>query len=615
MEWQLMVDLTTYNTVPKLFWYHVENNGKKISIWSKEKGLWESKTWAEYGDYVKDIANALLDAGVQRGDKVSIISLTRYEWVVVDLAIMSIGAVTAPVYPSNTEEQVQYIVDHSQSKFVFGEDQEQLDKMTDIWSNLPDVAQMVVFDKYLPINIDRVMTLDSFREKGKAYGEKNPNELKKRIQNGDPEGLISFIYTSGTTGHPKAGMINSRNVLAVVKHLPTIYGISENDTSIAYLPLSHIAERDLGHFMKLCSGNITIFAESIEDMAANLRQTGPTIMFGTPRVFEKFYARIISGVKDATWLQKTIFNWAIEIGKQYTYKKDDGESPSLYLKGKYAIAHFLIFQKIHDIFGGNIRFMISGAAPISPNIIHFFHWIGLDIYEVYGMTETTGLISANQMGKAKIGSVGQIYLDTEVKITEDGEICSRGPQNISGYYQNEDASNELLKKDDEGNEWLHTGDVGHIDEDGYLFITDRKKDLIITAGGKNVAPQNIENLMKTSSYVSQAMVYGDRKPYLTMLLTLDEDEIVKFARDRKILYQDLSDLSKKQEVIELLHHEISTLNKELASYESIKKFHILEEVLDQDKDEVTPTMKVKRKVVIANYQSCIDQMYAGKKVD
>jgi len=610
-----MIDLKVYNTVPKLFWYHVENNGDKISIWRKEKGLWESTTWAEYGNYVKDVANALLDAGVKRGDKVSIISLTRYEWVVVDLAIMSIGAVTAPVYPSNTEEQVEYIVDHSQSKFVFGEDQEQLDKMTEIWPNLPEVAQLVIFDKYVPKEINHVMTLDTFREKGKAYGEQNPNELKNRIQNGNPEDLISFIYTSGTTGNPKAGMINSRNVLAVVKHLPTIYGISEKDTSIAYLPLSHIAERDLGHFMKLCSGNITIFAESIEDMAANLRQTGPTIMFGTPRVFEKFYARISSGVKDATWLQKTIFNWAIEVGKQYTHNNDKEISHSLFLKLKHAIAHFLIFEKIHDIFGGNIRFMISGAAPISPNIVHFFHWVGLDIYEVYGMTETTGLISANQMGRAKIGSVGEIYLDTEVKIAEDGEICCRGPQNISGYYRNDEATKELLINDENGLEWLHTGDVGHIDEDGYLFITDRKKDLIITAGGKNVAPQNIENLMKTSAYISQAMVYGDRKPYLTMLLTLDEDEIAKFARDRKILYQDLADLSKKQEVVDLLHHEISMLNKELASYESIKKFHILEEELDQDKDEVTPTLKVKRKVVITNYQSIIDQMYGGKKAD
>jgi len=589
----------------------VENHADEISIWQKQQGAWESVTWGEYGDFVKDIANALLDAGIQRADKVSIISLTRFEWVVVDLAIMSIGAITVPVYPSNTEEQVHYILDHSQSKFVFAEDQEQLDKMMKIRSGLRDVQQTVVFDKYQLEIIEKVISLDTFREKGSTFRRGNPEMLKKSIDGGNPQDTISFIYTSGTTGHPKAGLINSENVLAVVKHLPDLYGITKNDMSIAYLPLSHIAERDLGHFMKLYSGNVTVFAESLEDMPANLIQSGPTIMFGTPRVFEKYYARISSGIKDATWFQKKIYDWAVKVGKSYAELTDKGKTSTLYLKVKYAIAHFLIFQKIHDIFGGNIRFMISGAAPISPNIIRYFHWVGLDIYEVYGMTETTGVISANRMGRVKIGSVGQIYPDTEVKIAEDGEICTRGPQNILGYYRNEEASNELLIQDEQGAVWLHTGDIGHIDDEGYLFITDRKKDIIITAGGKNIAPQNIENLMKTSSFISQTIVYGDRKPYLTMLVTLDDDEIAKFARDRKILYQDLADLSKKQEVIDLLHHEISALNKELASYETIKKFRILEEELDQDKDEITPTLKVKRDVVFANYQYLIDEMYAG----
>ena len=589
----------------------MENHADEISIWQKQQGAWESVTWGEYGDFVKDIANALLDAGIQRADKVSIISLTRFEWVVVDLAIMSIGAITVPVYPSNTEEQVHYILDHSQSKFVFAEDQEQLDKMMKIRSGLSDVQQTVVFDKYQLEKIEKVISLDAFREKGSTFRRGNPEMLKKSIDGGNPQDTISFIYTSGTTGHPKAGLINSENVLAVVKHLPDLYGITKNDMSIAYLPLSHIAERDLGHFMKLYSGNVTVFAESLEDMPANLIQSGPTIMFGTPRVFEKYYARISSGIKDATWFQKKIYHWAVKVGKSYAELTDKGKTPTLYLKVKHAIAHFLIFQKIHDIFGGNIRFMISGAAPISPNIIRYFHWVGLDIYEVYGMTETTGVISANRMGRVKIGSVGQIYPDTEVKIAEDGEICSRGPQNILGYYRNEEASNELLIQDEQGAVWLHTGDIGHIDDEGYLFITDRKKDIIITAGGKNIAPQNIENLMKTSSFISQTIVYGDRKPYLAMLVTLDEDEIAKFARDRKILYQDLADLSKKQEVVDLLHHEISALNKELASYETIKKFRILEEELDQDKDEITPTLKVKRDVVFAHYQYLIDEMYAG----
>ena len=589
----------------------MENHADEISIWQKQQGAWESVTWGEYGDFVKDIANALLDAGIQRADKVSIISLTRFEWVVVDLAIMSIGAITVPVYPSNTEEQVHYILDHSQSKFVFAEDQEQLDKMMKIRSGLRDVQQTVVFDKYQLEIIEKVISLDTFREKGSTFRYGNPEMLKKSIDGGNPQDTISFIYTSGTTGHPKAGLINSENVLAVVKHLPDLYGITKNDMSIAYLPLSHIAERDLGHFMKLYSGNVTVFAESLEDMPANLIQSGPTIMFGTPRVFEKYYARISSGIKDATWFQKKIYDWAVKVGKSYAELTDKGKTSTLYLKVKYAIAHILIFQKIHDIFGGNIRFMISGAAPISPNIIRYFHWVGLDIYEVYGMTETTGVISANRMGRVKIGSVGQIYPDTEVKIAEDGEICSRGPQNILGYYRNEEASNELLIQDEQGAVWLHTGDIGHIDDEGYLFITDRKKDIIITAGGKNIAPQNIENLMKTSSFISQTIVYGDRKPYLAMLVTLDEDEIAKFARDRKILYQDLADLSKKQEVVDLLHHEISALNKELASYETIKKFRILEEELDQDKDEITPTLKVKRDVVFAHYQYLIDEMYAG----
>jgi long-chain acyl-CoA synthetase len=610
MEWSLSYpDLSQHNTVPKLFWYNVENYSDDITTWWKQKGLWESVTWGQYGDWVRDIANALLSAGIKQGDKVSILSQTRFEWVVMDIAIMSIGGVTAPIYHSNTEDQVHYIAEHSRAKLVFAEDQEQLDKLLEIRGKLPEIKQIIIFDKYQPKDISNVKSLLTFREEGIKYSKENPDDLVDKISKGDPEDLISFIYTSGTTGHPKAGMINSRNVLAVVKHLKTMYGMSREDISIAYLPLAHIAERDLGHFMKLYIGNETIFAESLEDMPANLRQTGPTVMFGTPRVFEKFYARIATGIKDATSIQRILYKWALKVGQLFVETKDAGKSPSPFLWLKHKIAHFFIFRKIHDIFGGRIRFMISGAAPISPNIVHFFHWIGLDIYEVYGMTETTGIISANIMGKVKIASVGQIFPDTEVKIADDGEILCRGPQNIQGYYDNDEATAELLIIDEKNIEWLYTGDVGYLDEDGYLFITDRKKDLIITAAGKNVAPQNIENLLKTSSYVSQAMVYGDKKAYLTALITLDEDEIAKFARDRKILYQDLADLTKKKEIIDLIHHEVSTLNRELASYETIKKFYIPEEDFNQDKDELTPTMKIRRKVVTERYKDILENLY------
>ena len=597
-------DFKICNTVPKAFMHHVTEQKNEIANWSKIKGVWEPQTWGEYGVMSKKIGQALLAVGMNPGDKVSILSQTRLEWVMCDMAIMCIGCVTAPIYHSNTKEQVHYIAEHSDARLMFIEDQEQLDKILEIWDRLPKVEKAVVFDAYHPKNLPNVISFADFIETGIDDGS-----FEQRIEASKPEEVISFIYTSGTTGHPKAGVINNYNVISLIKHLPDLLDIRKEDISVAYLPLAHIAERLLGHFLKLVYGNETAFAESIEDMPNNTRQVGPTIMFGTPRVYEKYYARISTEIGDATWVQKKVYNWSVETGKKRVKLLSKEKSISFTLKFKSAIARVLIYNKIRDIFGGRIRFMISGAAPISPEIIHYFQWMGITIYEAYGMTETTGVISCNKPGFIKIGSVGQVIPKTEVKIADDGEICVRAPQNIKEYYKNKETTNELLKPDGNSSFWLHTGDVGHIDKDGYLFITDRKKDLIITAGGKNVAPQNIENLLKTSSYVSQAMVYGDKKPYLTALITMDEDEITKFARDHKLLYQDLADLSKKEEVHELFRQEVHIKNEKLASYETIKKFFILEEDFDQGKDELTPTLKVRRKVVTERYRDILENLY------
>ena len=597
-------DFNICNTVPKAFLHHVTEQKHDIANWSKVKGVWESQTWGEYGANAKKIGQALLTSGMNPGDKVSILSQTRLEWVMCDMAIMCIGCVTAPVYHSNTKEQVLYIAEHSDARLMFIEDQEQLDKILEIWGRLPNVEKAVVFDAYHPKDLPNVTSFADFIETGI-----DDDSFEQRIESSKPEEVISFIYTSGTTGHPKAGIINSDNVISMIKYLPDMLDIRKEDISLAYLPLAHIAERLLGHFLKLVYGNETAFAESIEDMPDNTRQVGPTILFGTPRVYEKYYARISTGIGDATWVQKKVYNWSVETGRKRSELLSKKESIPITLKFKSAIAKFLIYNKIKDIFGGRIRFMISGAAPISPEIIHYFKWMGITIYEAYGMTETTGVISCNKPGFVKIGSVGQLLPETEVKIADDGEICARAPQNIKKYYKNEEATNELMKPGSNGSFWLHTGDVGHIDEDGYLFITDRKKDLIITAGGKNVAPQNIENLLKTSPYVSQAMVFGDKKPYLIALITMDEDEIAKFARDHKLLYQDLADLSKKKEVHELYRQEVHNKNEKLASYETIKKFFILEEDFDQDKDELTPTLKVRRKVVTERYRDILENLY------
>jgi long-chain acyl-CoA synthetase len=597
-------DFNICNTVPKAFLHHVTEQKHDIANWSKVKGVWESQTWGEYGANAKKIGQALLASGMNPGDKVSILSQTRLEWVMCDMAIMCIGCVTAPVYHSNTKEQVLYIAEHSDARLMFIEDQEQLDKILEIWGRLPNVEKAVVFDAYHPKDLPNVTSFADFIETGI-----DDDSFEQRIESSKPEEVISFIYTSGTTGHPKAGVINSDNVISMIKYLPDMLDIRKEDISLAYLPLAHIAERLLGHFLKLVYGNETAFAESIEDMPDNTRQVGPTILFGTPRVYEKYYARISTGIGDATWVQKKVYNWSVETGRKRSELLSKKESIPITLKFKSAIAKFLIYNKIKDIFGGRIRFMISGAAPISPEIIHYFKWMGITIYEAYGMTETTGVISCNKPGFVKIGSVGQLLPETEVKIADDGEICVRAPQNIKEYYKNEEATNELLKPGSNDSFWLHTGDVGHIDEDGYLFITDRKKDLIITAGGKNVAPQNIENLLKTSPYVSQAMVFGDKKPYLTALITMDEDEIAKFARDHKLLYQDLANLSKKEEVHELYRQEVHIKNEKLASYETIKKFFVLEEDFDQDKDELTPTLKVRRKVVTERYRDILENLY------
>ena len=594
-------DFSIQNTVPKAFWFHVKQKPESVANWQKLNGVWEPQTWQEYGALAKQIGLALKSSGMEKADKISILSQCRMEWVACDMGIIGMGGITAPIYHSNTPEQVQYIVEHSEAKFIFLENQEQLDKMLKIWNRLPNVKKIIVFDSYVPKDIPNVTTLNKFIQTGV-----DDDSFEEHIEESDPNDAISFIYTSGTTGNPKAGVISNSNVISSIEHLPEMLDISQNDLTVAYLPLAHIAERLLGHFLKLVYGNQTAFAESIEDMPNNVRQVGPSIFFGTPRVFEKFYAKIATAISDATSFQKKIYHWAISIGKEISIS--DG-SNSFFLKSKGWLAKFLIYNKIMDIFGGRIRYMISGAAPISPDIINFFKWMNITILEGYGMTETTGIISINLPHAVKIGSVGKPYPNTKIKIAEDGEICVMAPQNIKNYFNNKDATDRLLESNNSGNYWLRTGDVGYIDDDGYLFITDRKKDILITAGGKNVAPQYIENLLKTIPYVSQSMVYGDAKPYLTALITLDDDEITKFARDRKILYQDLSDLSQKRVVVQLINNEIQFINEKLPSYETIKKFKILEEDFDQDKDELTPTFKVKRKVVIDNYKILLESMY------
>ncbi|MCH8070292.1 MAG: long-chain fatty acid--CoA ligase, partial [Candidatus Marinimicrobia bacterium] len=428
------------------------------------------------------------------------------------------------------------------------------------------------------------------------------SSVRNEIQPDDP---ATLVYTSGTTGPPKGVVLSHKNILFTARQITTSLDLSPDDLSIAYLPMAHIAERIVGSFMKLASGARTAFAESMDDLIFNMKEVGPTFHFGTPRVYEKFHARIMTAIDDATSFQKIIYRWAENVGSREKDLRLSHQPITWWLHIRYILANWLVFRKVREFMGGKLRFLISGGAPISPAILEWMQSVGLNVLEVYGMTESTGLISVNFIEDNRLGSVGKALPGTKMRIAEDGEILSQGENICLGYFADADATKELV--DESG--WLYSGDIGRIDKDGYLWITDRKKDLIITAGGKNVAPQNIENLMKTSKYISQFMVFGDRRKYLTGLLTLDEDEITKFARDRQLIYSDQKELSQLSEVTELIAGEIDRLNKQLASFETIKKFRILEEELSQDDEEVTPTLKVKRTVIEKRYDHLIEEMY------
>lgn len=588
-------------SVPAMLTWWSQNKPDKEALYHKERGWWQPLTWQEYQHRVDSTAAGLLATGITSGDRVAILSLTRLEWVLADLAIMSCGAITVPIYPTNTSAQCEYIIRHAECCAIFLEDQEQLDKLLEVWDRVPQVKKAIIFER-CKSDDDRIM---SFKELELVSADiASVAAVREKIRSKD---IATVVYTSGTTGPPKGVILSHRNIVFMARQIAAFMKLTPDDLSVAYLPMAHIAERLVGAFIKLASGARTAFAESMDDLLFNMKEVGPTFHFGTPRVYEKFHAKITTAIDDATTLQKAVFRWAERSGDRDKNLRLAHKTKPLSHQLLHGLLDWLVLRKVRKFMGGKLRFLVSGGAPISPEILSWMQNMGLNIFEVYGLTESTGLIAVNRTDDNRLGSVGKVLAETEMRIAADGEILTRGEHVCQGYLGNPDETAALISA--EG--WLHSGDIGRVDEDGYLWITDRKKDLIITAGGKNVAPQNIENLMKTSRYISQFMVFGDRRKYLVGLLTLDEDEITKFARDNGLIYRDLRDLTQQNEVNQLIGREITRLNKQLASYETIKKFKILEEELSQDDEEVTPTLKVKRDVVQHRYNNYIEELYAN----
>ncbi len=595
------------DTIVSTFFERTKVDPDRDALKVKRDGAWSGITWREYEELVRRAANGLLSLGIAKGDRVAIISLNRAEWHVADIAVQAAGGVTVPIYVTNSPPQLAYITGHSESRAIFVENAGQLDKVVKTGSEMPDLTKVIIFDPTGVKLDDFVMSWDQLLSEGFKYANANPKAFDERVAQGKPEDLATLVYTSGTTGPPKGAMLTQANIVWTCGSLNEILRVTPDERKLSYLPLSHIAERMVGHFTHIYGGGETWFAESIDTLREDLGACKPTIFFGVPRVWEKFYAGLTALLDGLPEEQRDAAQQAVQLGLKRVEAQQAGTSLPPELEEKYQQADGRLFAIARAALGlDQAKALVSGAAPINAEILRFFHAIGLPVAEVYGQTEDNGPTSINPPEAVRIGTVGPPLPGVEVKIAEDGEILVRGGNVGPGYYKNPEATADLI--DEEG--YMHSGDVGEFDEKGYLRITDRKKDLIITAAGKNIAPQVIENMLKHSPWVSQAVLIGDRRPFLTALITLDQETVSKFAEQKGIAFSDFAELTRHPDIQQLVDVGVAEVNEQLARVEQVKKWIVLERDFLQEHDEMTPTMKVRRKAITEKYAETIESMYS-----
>lgn len=573
----------------------------------KEFGLWHDISWNDYYTMAAQVGSALISMGLEKGDRVSIIGDNCPEWVVIDMAVQCAGGVAVGVYATNAWPQVEYVIENSESKFFFVENEEQLDKWLSFRDNVPHLKKVIVWDLEGLRHFEdpMVMTFEEIRELGKKAYEQDPVRIEKRMEEVKPEDVSMLIYTSGTTGPPKGAMLTHRNLTWMGRAITSDNPMYPKDEVMSFLPLCHVFEQLFSVLGHITHGFTVNFIESLDTVTDNMVEISPTVGYAVPRIWEKYYSAIYIRMSDATWFKRMVFFLALKIGRQRATLNMNFKPVPLYLELLYKLAYFSVFRKLKERLGfERMRIAYSGAAPISPDVLHFFQSIGVNLVEGYGQTEGTGVTCVSRVGRVKFGTVGPPLTGTEVRIAEDGEILVRSPSVFKGYFKNPEATSETLKDG-----WLYSGDVGEIDEDGYLRITDRKKDIIVTAGGKNITPQYIENKLKFSPYINDAVVIGDRRKFLSCLIMIDEDNVVKFAQDQKVQFSTYKDLTNSPEIIKLIHGEVDKVNETLSRVEQVKKFTILPKKLYEEDGEVTPTMKVKRKYVNEAFHDLIEGMY------
>jgi len=593
----------SYSSLGEMFKTVCETYPDKTGMMYKDQGEYQSISFREIQSQVYNISGGLKSLGVQKGDRVLLLSENRVEWAFSDYATLTLGAVTVPIYPTLLPAHIEFIINNSEGKVIIVSTQVQLEKVLQVKDNLPNLEHIILIEGEPQ---EDVLSWKELLQKGEAYLKDNPTLIEESLKQINRDDLASIIYTSGTTGVPKGVMLSHGNFLSNVEGSLQVIKVDHNDSFLSFLPLSHVFERMAGHFLAFHCGATIAYAESIETVAENLQEVHPTLMTSVPRFFEKVYARILESLEEDSALKKKIFFWALDVGKQaIVYKLKKLPLPGL-LKTKYNIANKLVYSKLRERVGGRIRIFISGGAPLSREIAEFFNSAGLTLLEGYGLTETSPVITVNPEENFKFGSAGLPLPNVEVAIAEDGEILTRGPHVMLGYYKNPDATRETIDEE----KWLHTGDIGYLDKDGFLFITDRKKNIIVTSGGKNVAPQAIENLLIASRYIEQAVVVGDKRKYCSALIVPNWDNLKSFAQEKGISFEAEEDLFAHPEVQTLMRKEIDAVSVDLASYETIKKFRLLKEPFTIENDELTPTLKVKRNIIEKKYKALIDEMYA-----
>ena len=595
------------DTLPKALVAMTGKQPDRIALRMKDLGIWRDITWRQYLENVKCTALGLHRIGVKRGEHVAIIGENKPEWVYSAFGVMSLGATFVGVYTTNPAKECEYVVGHSDAVVFICEDEEQMNKALIFRKNTPQLRKIVVWDMEGLRDLDdpMVMSFDELMEIGREAGTQDPALYDTLVKEGKPEDIAGIIYTSGTTGPPKGATLCHEGYLWVGERSKNITKSTRDDESISFLPLNHVYEQIFDMMMHMTVGHTVNFTENTDTVMNDMMDVSPTVFHAVPRIWEKYYSAIVLKMDDATWLKRTVYRLAVKIGARYNDLRLARKRVPLPLYIAYQLAYFCVFWKLKERLGfDRTRLGFSGAAPISHDILKFFQSIGIPIREGYGMTETSGVTHMSDEFNFKLGTVGRALPDTEVRIADDGEIVVRHKGIFKGYYKDEETTREALVDG-----WMHTGDVGEIDEEGYLKITDRKKDLIITAGGKNIAPQFIENLLKFSPYINDSVVIGDKRKYLSAIIVIDEENVVKFAQDSKVQFTTFATLTRTEEVIALIQGEIDKVNKQVARVENIRKFRILDKKLYTEDGEVTPTMKVKRKSINEQFADVIESMY------